>query len=363
MSSGNRSHLAGVLVMAASSVLFAVMSALIKYGKTLSLDPSVMVMYRFAICLALMGSLAMFGRIRLDFHKGWLLFGRGFIGGIAVVIFYLSIYYVGMAKGSTINYSYPIFATIGGAIFLGEKVPIRSWVAVVACFVGIGLIAMSGVSEGGGAPPGSLAAPAGVEAPAPAPAPAPAADEAEGSDGAGGAEKAQKEPGFVWYLVAILGAVLAGAAVVTVKKLRETDSSYAIYYAQCAMGFWIVAVPASLNHAEISYWGGTVLIMIGLVAAAAQLTMTWAFRHTTVATGSLLGMLAPVFNIPVGLLVFGEQVSGSAVAGIAIVLASCALVVTTAGRAAAHGTAPGEPAGPPAPPGPPDPPDPPAPAG
>jgi len=342
MSSGNRSHIAGVLVMSSSSVLFAVMSALIKYGKTLSLDPSMMVMYRFAIGLALMGSLAMFGRIRLDFHKGWLLFGRGFIGGIAVVIFYLSIYYVGMAKGSAINYSYPIFATIGGAIFLGEKVPLRSWVAVVACFVGIGLIAMSGVSADGGAPPGSPAAPAaGVEAPAPAP----VADQTEGSDGAEAADGAQQEPGFVWYLVAILGAVLAGAAVVTVKKLRETDSSYAIYYAQCAMGFWIVAVPASLNHAEISYWGGSVLIMIGLVAAAAQLTMTWAFRHTTVATGSLLGMLAPVFNIPVGLLVFGEEVSGSAVVGIAVVLASCALVVTTAGRAAAHGTAPSAPTG------------------
>jgi len=325
----NRSHLAGVLVMASSSVLFAVMSALIKYGKTLSLDPTMMVMYRFAIGLALMGSLAMFGKIRLDFHKSGLLFVRGFIGGIAVVLFYLSVYYVGIVKGSTINYSYPIFATIGGAIFLRERVSARSWVAVVACFIGIALIATSG---GGGSP-------------------AAAAAETAAAAAAGAEVVAPPEAGAFWYAMAVLGSLLAGVAVVAVKKLRETDSSYSIYYAQCAMGFWIVAVPASINHAEISYWGGAVLIAIGLVAAAAQLTMTWAFRHTTVATGSLLGMLAPVFNIPVGLLVFGEEVSGRAVVGIVVVLVSCALVATTAGRAAAHGAgkAPDAPAPPPPP--------------
>ena len=336
-----RAHLAGVLAMVLSSALFSVMSTLIRYGKSLSLDPTMMVLYRFAIGLALMGCLAMFGRIRLEFHRGWLLFWRGFIGGVAVLLFYLSIYGLGMAKGTTINYSYPIFATVLGAVFLGERVPLRSWIAVGACFVGIGLIATSSLGRGSaGDGPASPAAAASVPAAPVAPA-APTGGEADAA-----LEREEPEPGFVWYLVAIAGSLTAGIAVVLVKKLRETDSSYAIYYAQCALGFWIVAVPASLTPMKISVWGGAVLIMIGLVAAAAQLTMTWAYGHTTVATGSLLGMLAPVFNIPIGLLVFGEVVSGRAVAGRAIVLVSCALVVTArrgpAARTPADGEAPGQ---------------------
>ncbi len=283
-----KKHVYGILVMALSSALFSVMTTLIKYGKTLGLDPYRMVLYRFAIGLALLGSLAMFRKIKLEFFKSWLLFFRGFLGGIAVALFYVSVYKLGMAKGSTINYSYPIFATIGGAIFLKEKVTLRTWFTVSACVVGIGLIATSGVAAGEG-----------------------------------------KAASSIWYVAAVAGAVLAGAAVVMVKKLRDTDSSYAIFYAQCAMGFWLVAIPASVTPTEIGYWGGAVLIMIGLVAAAAQLTMTWAFGHTTVATGSLLGMLAPVFNIPIGMIVFSEEVSGRAVAGIVIVLVSCALIISS----------------------------------
>ena len=120
----------------------------------------------------------------------------------------------------------------------------------------------------------------------------------------------------------------AGIAVCLVKQLRYTDSSYAIFFAQCAIGFWLVAIPANFQPVEMDWRGGLLLLAIGLAAAGAQLMMTWAFRHVAVSTGSLLGMLVPVINIFLGLILFGEGdvLDRWCVAGIVLVLASCALV-------------------------------------
>ena len=44
-------------------------------------------------------------------------------------------------------------------------------------------------------------------------------------------------------LLALLGGVLSGVAVVAIKKLRETDSPYIIYLAQCVFGLLVVGWP------------------------------------------------------------------------------------------------------------------------
>ncbi|MBN1670608.1 MAG: DMT family transporter [Kiritimatiellae bacterium] len=274
----------GVALMVASGVAFCLMAVLVKRGA--HINPFRIVLFRFVIGLAVLATAALFRKIRLTFTNSRLLFWRGTIGGVSVFLFFLAIAKLGMGKGTVISFSYPIFASILSAVFLRERIGPLKAVFIVTAFAGIYLLAFSNES-------GELQAFATGQ--------------------------------YEW--LAILGAGCAGAAVVMVKKLHDTDSTYAIFLAQCALGLWLVVVPANVAVDAIGYSGGVLLLAIGLVAAIGQLFMTEGYRHLSVTTGSLLGMLVPVLNFAVGALVFEEPVSLRRIIGAAVIVASCVGVI------------------------------------
>jgi drug/metabolite transporter (DMT)-like permease len=128
-------------------------------------------------------------------------------------------------------------------------------------------------------------------------------------------------------LLAIGGALLGGSALVLIKKLHDTDSAYAIFFAQCAIGMWVVVVPANTIPCSIGVAGGFLLVAIGVTSATGQLLATMGYRHVAVATGGLLGMCVPVLNYIMGVIVFREPVSFGSVLGTAIVIGSCGIVL------------------------------------
>ena len=121
--------------------------------------------------------------------------------------------------------------------------------------------------------------------------------------------------------------MLGGATLVMVKKLHNTDSSYAIFFAQCAIGLWIVVVPANVVPCSIGVAGGFLLVAIGVTSATGQLLATAGYRHVDVATGGLLGMLVPVLNYIIGVAVFHESVSLESVVGTVMVIGACGIVL------------------------------------
>ncbi|GAB1400678.1 hypothetical protein MASR1M66_21330 [Aminivibrio sp.] len=46
--------------------------------------------------------------------------------------------------------------------------------------------------------------------------------------------------------------MLSGLAIVIVRKLRATESSYAIFFSQCVVGFWLMLIPANVIPSDIS---------------------------------------------------------------------------------------------------------------
>jgi drug/metabolite transporter (DMT)-like permease len=252
-------------------------------------DTFMVAQFRFVIGLALLGTAALFGYIRLDFANGWLLFFRGLSGGASVVLFFTSIAKLGISKGTVISYGYPVFASLLSALFLKERMGPQRWLAVLAALVGIGMLSTRTAVPGG----------------------------------TGGFTIGRYE------LLAVCGSLLSGIAVVLVRKLHETDSTYAIFFAQCLVGLWLVLIPANLSGEALGYKGGSLLIAIGVLAAVSQLLMTEGYRHLSVTTASLLGMLTPVLSLVAGLLVFREPMSGRAILGALVVLAACTLVIVT----------------------------------
>ena len=274
----------GVVLILTSTVFFCLMSALVKYAS--NIDPYKTTLFRFIIGLGILGTGALFGKIKLRFIHGRLLFLRGLFGGIAILICFWSISKLGVGKGTVLIYAFPIFGSIFSAVLLKEKVGMIRFAAVLTAFVGIYLLA---------------------------------AANGNGTTFLGVFGKNE--------LLAIFGAILGGLALVIVKKLHDTDSSYAIYFAQCVIGLWVVAVPANVVPCSIGFSGGLLLVAIGVTATIGQLLSTEGIRYLDVSTGSLLGMLVPVLNYIMGVTLFGESFSLSSAIGSLIVITSCVVVL------------------------------------
>lgn len=272
----------GILLTLGSVVFFALMAVLVKAIPNVSSYQTTF--FRFAIGLGIIGILSLFGIIQLKFNDKKGLFWRGFVGGIAVYLFYLAILKLGVGKGSVYIYSYPIFATLFSMLILKEKVEPIKFVVIFISFAGLILLSL-----GGGK--GSLA-------------------------------------GMGFYeLIAIAGSVTTGLAVVFVKKLHDSDNSYAIFFSQCIVGFWMFLVPSGATQAKGDVSELLLLVLVGVVATIGQLFMTEGYKYVNVATGSLLQSMVPVFNLFSGWLIFHEQFSTVEMVGSLVIVGSCFALV------------------------------------
>ena len=264
-----------------SSLIFSVMSILIKYASYI--DSFKTTMFRFAIGMVILGPLSFLGRLKLDFRKPMLLVFRGICGGIAVYLYFWSISEIGLARGTIISHTSTVFSTVFSIIFLKEKMTF-----IRAFFIGLAVVGLY-IMMGG------------------------------------------KETGFninlAKDLLSLTGAAIAGIANVIIKKARETESAYSVFFSQCVIGFWIVLIPANLVPVRMGIGGGLILLSIGITAAAGQLMMTYAYKFTTVTTGSLISMLTPVFNMLIGITLFREVLTAGGFTGMLIVLVSCYMVI------------------------------------
>jgi drug/metabolite transporter (DMT)-like permease len=275
-------YLLGVLGMSGSALLFSAMALLIRCVDGVSFFTTSL--FRFMIGLAILTTLALFRQIRLEFHNRLLLFLRGLFGGIGVILFYMAIVKIGIAKGTVISNTFPVFATLGGVVFLKDRVRPLVWLSLIVSLIGLALLTRPSWAGG---------------------------------------FSGDNDPWVIW---AFVGAVFGGAAIVCVKRLRETDSSTSIFLSQSLIGFWIVIVPAGLNVSRIALGTIWILVGIGVLAAAAQLLMTWSFAHVPISTGSLLSLLTPVCNVILGVLLFKETLTIGEGIGSALILLACAAV-------------------------------------
>ena len=264
--------------MASSSILFSAMSLLIPF--THAVSTSIIVSARFVTGIVAIAALALLGFGPLRPVNRWWLVVRGIIGATSVYFFYRGIMMLGLGKGTVLNYTYPIFAALLAPLLLKEKLSWDVLAAVIVSFAGIWLVVN----------PGTIAS-IGVE-----------------------------------DLLALFGGILSGVAVVVIKKLRETDSPSVIYLAQCVFGLLVVGWPTAASSFAFAGREWLLLLGIGALATGAQLAMTWAYKHVPATEGSLLGFLVPVLNVTLGVIVFGERMRFSTLAGSAIVLLCCGYV-------------------------------------
>ena len=268
----------GMPVMAGSAVLFSLMSFLIPL--THGVSAFIIVSARFVVGILVIVCAAVVTRTPLKAVNKWWLVARGVIGASSVYLLFRGIMNLGLGQGTILNYTYPIFAALLAPVMIGEKLTWDVLASGLLSFVGIWLV----VSPG---PISSI---------------------------------------NTETLLALLGGVLSGIAVVAIKKLRETETPSIIYLAQCVFGLLVVGWPTATSSFAFGALQWLILLALGIVATAAQLTMTWAYKHVPATEGSLLAFLTPVLNVLLGVLVFGEQMRPMMLVGSALVLACCGYI-------------------------------------
>ncbi|MBL9135268.1 MAG: DMT family transporter [Verrucomicrobiales bacterium] len=200
---------------------------------------------------------------------------RGGVGAAGILLFYLTIEHLGAGRATIINLTYPIFGAVMAAAWLKERLVPRQMVWMLAALGGLMVFLADGALE---------------------------------------ARLSRHE------LLAALGAVVAGLAVVLIRVLGRTEHTSTIYASQCVWTI-VVAWPACMDRVfEIPVAAAAGLVIAALMVTAGQLALTHAFRHLSVAKGSALQMLLPLVIGVGGFVLFNERFTGMELVGAAFTL-------------------------------------------
>ena len=273
----------GTCLILFSAVMFSVMSCLVKTISGVNVFTTTFM--RFAVGLLILCMFALTDHIHLKFNNWRLLLLRGFLGSFGVFITYLVIIKIGISKSTVILYSYPIFASLFGAYFLKEHLRWINFAALAGAIIGLYLL-VTRVN--------------GIE-------------------------------GFfmigLYEFVAMAGMLIYALVVVIIRKLHETETTYEILFAQCAVGAAVLIAPANMGESTIGWLEISILLSIGVLATSGQLTMTQGFRYLPVKIASLLTMSQLVFNYIAGIFIFHESLTMRAIIGSGLIFAACLMVL------------------------------------
>ena len=121
-------------------------------------------------------------------------------------------------------------------------------------------------------------------------------------------------------LAAVAAMILGSAAVITKRRSTEGPMALMVWYtvAMSAM----TAVPAFLLWVPVRGEDWPMLLLVGTLAQLGQYCFIRAHRAADVATLAPLGYLSLVLSAAAGWLIFAEPITGSTLAGAAIIVAS-----------------------------------------
>ncbi len=297
------------LLLLVSALSFGIMAFLSKLA-TARYDGAALAVVRFAIGLVVVLGLQGAGVIRLTPKRHVLLVARGLLGGIAVLLWYLSMEHLGAGLATLLNYTSPLFTLVIARLWLNEQLTRRALFALlVACF-GVVLVVdgQAGLGLFVEPPPG------------------------------------RPEISVTWVLIALGSAVLSGAAVTAIRALRsaeppETPWNIFVYF--CAFGM-LCGGAAAERWSEPTTNDVVLFLAIGVTAIVGQLAMNQALRHVAAAIHGVTAQLGVLVAGGLGWIFLGESWRPSSLVGGALTLIA-AVLATSAAQPAPRPSARGAP--------------------
>jgi drug/metabolite transporter (DMT)-like permease len=141
-------NLRGILWVAMSGVLFALLNVFTLIPSQ-HLNPYVMAFMRYFFGTLMLVPIVM----KLGLHRAMstnrlpLHLFRGAIHACGMFLWFIGLPLTTLASITALGFTGPIFVTIGAALFLGEKVRMRRWMAVAVGFAGAMIIIRPGIGD------------------------------------------------------------------------------------------------------------------------------------------------------------------------------------------------------------------------
>jgi drug/metabolite transporter (DMT)-like permease len=217
-----------------------------------------------------------------------LLLLRGLFGGLAVLGYFISVGNLPVGTATLLTFTSPVFSAMFSRLFLAERLPASTVVALVVAGGGVALVICGQGQALGGA--------------------------------------------YGWLALALTAGVVSGAAVTAIRAARRTDGAWEIFGVFSLM---TIVCTAPLSWARwtapnLVEWG--LLLFVGVVSAGAQILMTHALRVVDAPTSGIVSQLTVVISIALGHFLDGDPFPPLAAGGALLTLTG----VTWAARVAAR---------------------------
>ena len=267
----------GIAYMFGATVGFAVASALSKwlvasysFGQVLFVRTGISFIVIAAFILPRTG-LSVYRTNRLGTHVS-----RVGAQSVAQICLIIAFSMMPLAAGIAINFSAPVFATLAAAVFLGERVGLARWIALLIGFAGVLIVA------------------------------GPSADSFQ-----------------LGALFALTNAILYGSVTVAVRDMTRTETTETLIMYQHLLLTMIFAALLPLGfRLPDSAFDAWLMLAIGVTNAAGQYWWTRSLHLAPASAVTPYYYFVLVWSIGIGFLVWGDVPTASLIAGSVIVVGS-----------------------------------------
>ncbi|MCB1346708.1 MAG: DMT family transporter [Rhodobacter sp.] len=279
----------GILYKLIAVTAFIVMSSMVK-AVSGTIPPGEAVFFRSAFALpVILGWLLYQGDLRtgLKTRRPISHFWRGFIGTCAMGMGFAALAFLPLPEVTAIGYAAPLLVVVFAAIFLGEEVRMFRFTAVLVGLAGVTIVLAPSLTIGA-----SL-------------------DHAQA----------------LGAMLALMGAVCAALAQVTVRRLIATEKTATIV-------FWFSVTATGLSLFTIPYgWvlpsapQLAILVLTGLVGGVGQIFLTSSYREADASLVAPFDYASILLALAIGYWVFDEVPSLTMLTGASIVVAAGILII------------------------------------
>mgnify|MGYP003859387669 FL=1 len=266
------------------AVIFGVSTGVLikKLGTDINIITTLFYRFLFSLPILFLYAIYLRGRNFLQINQRRILFFRSLLGLCGITFWFLSIRSMPLGMATALFQSSVIFITLLAPIFLGEKVGIYRWTAVIAGLAGVIII----------------------------------------TDPFSGA--------MSWYALYGIGAALVGAGLsLMLRQLGKGDAPASVAAWYNLAGFGDLSVSVMILPDQMQSISQSILIelvILGVIGSALQIVMTTAYRYSdAVVVASMRYVQMPISGI-VGYSVFAEIMSASEIIGALVIIASCLVI-------------------------------------
>jgi drug/metabolite transporter (DMT)-like permease len=185
---------------------------------------------------------------------------RSILNLTAVILFFTSVKYTTITNANMLNMTYPVFIFLFAPFFGNEKIAPMQIVFLIISTLGIYLVI---------------------------------------------------QPNFdhllIGDLIGLLSGIVGGASILSLRKARETDSTFLILFYLMGIGMvlnGLMMIPVFIKPTLIQF---TFIIISALLGVAGQAFVTYGYRYIEASKGGIVSSSRILFAVLMGILIFDEK--------------------------------------------------------